>query len=282
MREILENKELLPDKEQNDAIEKEIRLEEARRKRVEAENKAANNRRAEEKRAARAASRDAASAFISGIPLKAKFILLAGVIIAVIVVFGVSVPVIMDDDQTMYLSTANLESAVEIDELSTVDYVYHGVAEKHVKFFWQDKIDYRVKYEAHIRAYYNLTEVRFKIDEESETVTAYIPKPEIAEPQLDDTKYGYLPEGASADLREVIALCKEDASGDVDKNEVEEQAEKSLKDTIRALTMPLLGEQYQLGFKPLAEYESDPKKDEKESDKDEKKAKDNEEAGNEE
>ena len=33
-----------------------------------------------------------------------------------------------------------------------------------------------------------------------------------------------------------------------------EQAEASLKDTVKALTLPLIGNEYQLEFKPIAEY----------------------------
>ena len=41
---------------------------------------------------------------------------------------------------------------------------------------------------------------------------------------------------------------------DVDKEEIKEQAEASLKDTVKALTLPLIGDEYQLEFKPIAEY----------------------------
>lgn len=55
-------------------------------------------------------------------------------------------------------------------------------------------------------------------------------------------------------MKDVIALCREDAANDVDKEEIKEQAEASLKDTVKALTLPLLGDEYQLEFKPIAEY----------------------------
>ena len=55
-------------------------------------------------------------------------------------------------------------------------------------------------------------------------------------------------------MKDVIALCREDDANEVDKEEIKEQAEASLKDTAKALTLPLIGDEYQLEFKPIAEY----------------------------
>lgn len=115
-------------------------------------------------------------------------------------------------------------------------------------------MDYRVKYEAHIRASYTLSDIQFEIDEEDRVVTAYLPEAQMGDPQLDTSKFGYLPEGAAADMKDIIAICREDAANDVDKEEIKGHAEASLKDTVKALTMPLIGDEYQLEFKPIAEY----------------------------
>ena len=40
--------------------------------------------------------------------------------------------------------------------------------------------------------------------------TAYLPEAEIGEPQLDHKEFGYLPENATADMKDVIALCREE------------------------------------------------------------------------
>ena len=114
----------------------------------------------------------------------------------------------MDDDETQYVTESDLKSAVDIDNLSTIDYVYHGIAEKHSTFLWQDRVDYRVKYQAHVRASYKASLSSFRVDRDNGVATAYLPEAEIGEPQLDHKEFGYLPENATADMKDVIALCR--------------------------------------------------------------------------
>lgn len=194
------------------------------------------------------------SGLFGKLSLKAKLAVLAVAAVIAVGFFGFALPWMADNHETQYLATSDLKSAVDIDSLSTIDYTYHGIAEKHGKFLWQDRVDYRVKYEAHIRASYTLSDIQFGINEEDKVVTAYLPEAQIGDPQLDNSKFGYLPESATADMKDVIALCREDAANDVDREEIKEQAEASLKDTVKALTLPLLGDEYQLEFKPIAEY----------------------------
>lgn len=156
--------------------------------------------------------------------LKAKLAVLAVAAVIAVGFFGFALPWMTDSHETQYLATSDLKSAVDI------------------------------KYEAHIRASYTLSDIQFGINEEDKVVTAYLPEAQIGDPQLDSSKFGYLPESATADMKDVIALCREDAANDVDKEEIKEQAGASLKDTVKALTLPLLGDEYQLEFKPIAEY----------------------------
>lgn len=192
--------------------------------------------------------------FFGKLAFKAKLVVFAVAAVIAVSFFGFALPWIANNHETQYLATSDLKSVVDIDSLSTIDYTYYGIAEKHGKFLWQDRVDYRVKYEAHIRASYTLSDIRFGINEEDKVVTAYLPEVQIDDPQLDNSKFGYLPESATADMKDVIVLCREDAANDVDKEEIKEQAEASLRDTVKALTLPLLGDEYQLEFKPIAEY----------------------------
>ena len=192
--------------------------------------------------------------FFGKLSLKAKLAVFAVAAAIAFGFFGFALPWMADDHETQYLATSDLKSAVDIDSLSTIDYTYHGIAEKHSKRLWQDRVDYRVKYEAHIRASCTLSDIQFEVNEEDKVVTAYLPEAQIGDLQLDDSKFGYLPESATADMKDVIALCREDAANDVDKEEIKEQAKASLKDSVKALTLPLIGDEYQLEFKPIAEY----------------------------
>ena len=192
--------------------------------------------------------------FFGKLSLKAKLAVFAVAAAIAFGFFGFALPWMADDHETQYLATSDLKSAVDIDSLSTIDYTYHGIAEKHSKRLWQDRVDYRVKYEAHIRASCTLSDIQFEVNEEDKVVTAYLPEAQIGDLQLDNSKFGYLPENATADMKDVIALCREDAANDVDKEEIKEQAKASLKDSVKALTLPLIGDEYQLEFKPIAEY----------------------------
>lgn len=185
---------------------------------------------------------------------KVKIALVVVLAVALVGFFGFILPSMLDNDETQYLTTSDLKSAVDIDSLSTVDYIYHGIVEKHGRFLWMDRVDYRVKYEAHIRASYTMSDIQFGIDEENKVVTAYLPKAQVGEPQLDNSKFGYLPENATADMKDVLSLCRKDAADEVDKKEIKKQADTSLRDTVKALTLPLIDGEYELKLKPLAEY----------------------------
>lgn len=188
---------------------------------------------------------------------KVKIALVVVIAVALVGFFGFILPPMLDNDETQYLTTSDLKSAVDIDSLSTVDYTYHGIVEKRGRFLWVDRVDYRVKYEAHIRASYTMSDIQFGIDEEHKVVTAYLPKAQVGEPQLDNSKFGYLPENATADMKDVLSLCRKDAADEVDKKEIKKQADASLRDTVKALTLPLIEDEYKLVFKPLAEYKGE-------------------------
>ena len=193
--------------------------------------------------------------FFGKLSLKVKLALVVAV--TLLVFFRCVLPWITDNHETQYLTTSDLKSAVDIDSLSTVDYTYHGIVEKHGRFLWMDRVDYRVKYEAHIRASYTMSDIQFGIDEEHKVVTAYLPKAQVGEPQLDNSKFGYLPENATADMKDVLSLCRKDAADEVDNKEIKKQADASLRDTVKALTLPLIEDKYELDFKPLADYKGE-------------------------
>lgn len=186
-----------------------------------------------------------------------KIALVVVIVVALVGFFGFILPSMLDNDETQYLTTSDLKSAVDIDSLSTVDYTYHGIVEKHGRFLWMNRVDYRVKYEAHIRASYTMSDIQFGIDKENKVVTAYLPKAQVGEPQLDNSKFGYLPENATADMKDVLSLCRKDAADEVDKKEIKKQADASLRDTVKALTMPLIEDEYELDFKPLTDYKGE-------------------------
>lgn len=186
--------------------------------------------------------------------LKAKAVIAVVVVALLIFVAGFVLPRILGQSQNQYFSESDLKAAVAIDNLSAIDYAYHGIAEKHTQFFGRDRVSYRVKYAVHIRASYKLSDMEFSVDNDTKVVTAYLPEATIGEPQLDQNEFGYLPTNTKADIKDVIALCREDAANDVDKGEIQKEANVSLQNTVTALTLPLLGDDYTLEFKPKSEW----------------------------
>ena len=60
-------------------------------------------------------------AFLRKVPLKIKILSLVVVAILIILIFGVALPLALDNDETQYLSDATLKSAVDIGDLEVVD-----------------------------------------------------------------------------------------------------------------------------------------------------------------
>lgn len=181
---------------------------------------------------------------------------IAGIIVLLVflfVFFGFFFPLTFCSHKTRYLAESDLKEAVNIQDLSTIEYVYHGIAEKPGKFLWADTVDYRVRYEAHVQAFYDMSEIEFTIDYGSHTVTTYLPRPQIGSPVLDETKFGYLPDRATANMRDVLALCREDAANEFNTDAIQSEASESLKNTVEALTSPLLGSEWALEFANLSD-----------------------------
>lgn len=231
-------------KERDDSIDQEIRLENARTARIEAE---AKKQRQESRETRRSILREN-----SQVPSIVKMAVPVALAAVVVLIVCVVLPLCLDNQDNQILTASDLKSVVNVDDLSTIEYTYHGIAEKHSSFLWLDRIDYRVKYTARIRVSYSLSSIEFEINDTDKAITAYLPEATIGEPNVSD--FGYLPENAIADIPDVIALCQEDAISDLDYEELEKEGNAGLQNAVRALTLPLIGKDYKLDFKPLSEY----------------------------
>lgn len=198
---------------------------------------------------------NARKTFLRKVPLKIKVLGLAVIAILAILVFGIALPLVLDNDETQYVSDATLKSAVDIGDLEVVDYTYKGIAEKTSQFLWTENVDYRVKYEAHVRASYDMSAIEFRVNNEDKSVTVLLPDVEISDPVLDETKFGYLPESATADVRDVITLCKEDVASEFSDAGLRAEASESVRETVEALTGPLLDSTWRIGFEEVSAKE---------------------------
>lgn len=200
-------------------------------------------------------SEKAQRSFLRKIPLRVKAFGIVAIAVLTVFIFGVALPLALDNDETQYLASSTLKSAVDIGDLEVVDYTYTGIAEKMGQFLWAENVEYRVKYEAHVRASYDMSAIEFRVDDESKLVTVLLPEVEISEPVLDETKFSYLPENATADVRDVLALCKEDVANELDSEGLRAEALESVRETVEALTKPLLDDDWRIEFESASAKE---------------------------
>ena len=198
-----------------------------------------------------------------------KRVIVIALVCVVVAGIGIHVYRQYQNDSTpepVITTTADLESVMNISYLSTLEYDYHGIAEHHKQtkvfdYVVKDEVDYRVKYKATFTVSYDLTEIKFKKSEGEDgekLITAYLPDPQISKPAVSPSTsdMGYLPDTISVDISEIYDLCEQDAL-EADTKEMTDEAVSGLKDTVQALTTPLMTDDtgtYQLKFDSLANY----------------------------
>ncbi len=145
-----------------------------------------------------------------------------------------------EEGETEIVTESTLIKTVDIAELSTAEFTYNGIADI-PKSEGSDKIKCRVRYEAKVKASVNMEDIKFEIDDENKTVKPILPEITLT-PVLDDQEgFSFIPEDSDVDLQEVMEVCKEDVTNEANEtSELTKSAEENLKDTIQALTYPIL------------------------------------------
>ena len=185
----------------------------------------------------------------------------ACVVVAAVVVLVVAFRQATSGHETQTFAESDLVDVVNVESLSTFDYTYHGIAEQAGKILFIDKTDYRVKYDMHVSAVYQLSSIRFKIDASAKSVTAYLPAAQLE--MSAPANMSYMNVSANPDVDDVIRLCREDAQNDIDLDMVRKRADENLKNTVTALTKPLLdGDGWELEFAELAQFSGEGADDE--------------------
>ena len=77
-----------------------------------------------------------------------------------------------------------------------------------------------------------MSDIQFDKDVDNKVVTAYLPEATLESPVVEEKSFDFLPTGATADLPDVIALCKKDAAADVNKTFIKQQAKTNLEGLI--------------------------------------------------
>lgn len=143
-------------------------------------------------------------------------------------------------DKDDIITSSQLEKAIDISRLSTAEFVYNGVAEKYDDDE-PEEVECHIAYEANVKVGIQMEDVKFDIDEEKKTVTPVLPEINVNIATLDEKSISYIPKDPDIALKEIIALCKEDAKNEANNSEkLYQTAEENLRAVIEALLSPIL------------------------------------------
>lgn len=134
--------------------------------------------------------------------------------------------------------SSQLTKIVNVNRLSTARFAYEGIAEKKNS---EKEIEYRVSYRAEVEASFDLSRIDFSnIDEEAKTVYPVLPQISL-KTTVDDGSFDFFEQNPSVNTKDVIKICRKDASKEVKENSsIEAIAIENLQDTVEALAKPLL------------------------------------------
>lgn len=173
--------------------------------------------------------------------MKKKIILAVVLVALVLVAGGISLPILINKmEKNHVITSAQLERAIDISQLSTAEFVYNGVAEKYDDD-QQGEVECYIAYNANVKVGIQMEDVKFNIDEEKKTVTPVLPEITINIATLDESAFSYIPKNPDVPLKEIITLCKEDAMKEANHSEkLYQTAEENLRAVIEALLSPIL------------------------------------------
>ena len=131
------------------------------------------------------------------------------------------------------ITSAQLEKAIDISQLSTAEFVYNGIAEKYNEEH-PERVDCYIAYNASVKVGIQMEDVTFEIQEEEKTVTPVLPDITVQIATLDE-------KNPDVPLKDMMILCKEDAIREAEESEkLYETAEENLKMVMEALLSPVL------------------------------------------
>ena len=188
---------------------------------------------------------------------KIVFIVIAALVAAAVVFVTVVWPLMNYKPKTEYFATSTLEKIVKTSNLSTVDCIYNGIAEKEPTYVGpiQTVAGYSAKYNSRVKVSYDLAAV--KVRDENGKLVVYLPEPEIGDPILDG-KLSFIPEGYDGDYGEALKICKEDAKQELmQESSIIELANENIERTLKSLIKPLVDKNKTIEFKPVSEYPSE-------------------------
>ena len=147
-----------------------------------------------------------------------------------------------------YVTSTQLKKAVNIENLSSAEFVYNGIAEKHKDN--SDEIEYRVAYEATVKVGVKMSDIDFDIDQSNKVIVPRLPEIAVNSVAVDVNSLSYMPKNPDRGMKEVLDLCEADAKNEANNSDkFYRTAEDNMKSVVEALTLPLVkGEGYSIAW----------------------------------
>ena len=147
-------------------------------------------------------------------------------------------------DKTTVLTKASLEKIIEVSELSTLQAVYNGIAERK-NYKNSEKVDYYVSYEAIVKAGFDFSDLEITIEDEIKQVSIIIPEIKLTETIVDITSLDYMFINEKCDTstisEEAYKLAIKDVCDETDNIEaVRAIAHQNAEKFIQALVSPFI------------------------------------------
>ena len=170
------------------------------------------------------------------IVLGSPLIILILLIVLIISIKGAS---IFQKGEESTVSSAMLTQVIDVSELSSAQFTYNGIAQVYETD--GSTVKCNVKYNAKVNAGIDMNDISFDIDNEKKTVTPILPEIKISSCTVDEEQLSFIPENTTADLKDVLKACEEDAETEASKSpQLMESAHENLKDIVEALIYPVL------------------------------------------
>lgn len=147
-----------------------------------------------------------------------------------------------------YVTSSQLKKAVNIENLSSAEFVYNGIAEKYKD--GSDEVEYRVAYDATVKVGVKMSDIDFDIDQSNKVVVPRLPEIAVNSVSVDVNSLSYMPKNPDAGMKEVLDLCEADAKDEANNSDKFYQtAEENMRSVVEALTLPLVkGKGYSIAW----------------------------------
>ena len=168
-------------------------------------------------------------------PLKTVLTSLMLFIIAVIIIIGTQ-----NKSEPVIISKSSLQEAIAIEELSTADFVYNGIAETNKEGILFEST-YYISYDSTVKVGVNFQDITFEIDHDNKGINVLLPKITVNVASIDTSSINFIPKNPDITLQNIYELCKEDAINEANQSKkLKATAEDNVKIVVETLLSPLL------------------------------------------